>query len=183
MNKYLIILGLFICSIGHVSHSMALSASPSNAQLLDGYKHLGNGLMKVMFWEVYEAELYVQKIPFKENVFPQALKITYLRDIDKDDLIEATKDQWQHIGISEPQQKKWLTALANVFPNIKEGETITLVVDSLKQSNFYFTSDTVINQPLGEINDIDFGHAFLAIWLSEKTSRPALRQQLLGNKK
>ena len=35
-------------------------------------------------------------------------------------------------------------------------------------------------QPIGIIQDKQFGDAFLAIWLSENTSEPGLRKQLLG---
>ena len=177
MAKYFVTVLLFILTTGQVNSAII---TPTNTSPIEGYKPIGKGLMKVLFWKVYQAQLFAAKTPFNETSFPQALKITYLRDIDKKDLMEATDDQWQHIGIESTQKTAWLLALKDIFIDIKKGETLTLVVDASKESNFYFSNAQVKNRHLGKITDVHFGAAFLAIWLSEKTSRPALRRQLLG---
>lgn len=47
-----------------------------------------------------------------------ALIITYARDIDGDDLVEATRDQWQAQGIlqQEPQSEAWLSE----YPELRQ---------------------------------------------------------------
>ena len=47
---------------------------------------------------------------------------------------------------------------------------------SHQKSAFYFNDNLV-----GSIEDPMFGPLFVDIWLSEKTSEPKLRQQLLGS--
>ena len=48
----------------------------------------------------------------------QALIITYARDIDRDELVEATRDQWQAQGIlqQEPQSEAWLSE----YPELRQ---------------------------------------------------------------
>ena len=58
---------------------------------------------------------------------------------------------------------------------MREGDSLTLWVNTQGDSHFYFG-----DKKLGQIQDETFGEAFLAIWLSERTSEPELRQGLLG---
>ena len=61
-----------------------------------------------------------------------------------------------------------------LWPNIEEGDTLLLKVEETK-STFYHNGEL-----RGEITDQYFGPMFLAIWLSENTSQPELRTQLIG---
>lgn len=191
MNKLHVITLVFLLSGALFNNTFAVDnqlKSTSKNQLLNEYNLIGSGLMKVMFWEVYQAEFYV-KPPVNQqsfdnvdhnNVFPQALKINYLRDIDKEDLVDATEDQWQHLKMESTKQTQWLKRLMTIFPNIKKGNSITLIVDKNKVSTFYVSDSQSINRKLGIVEDVEFGPAFLAIWLSKDTSRPVLRRKLLG---
>ncbi|ATC97123.1 chalcone isomerase family protein [Pseudoalteromonas tunicata] len=143
---------------------------------IDDLEKIGEGVMSVMFWDVYRAQLYSSKKPYELSIRPQALNIVYFRDIDKKDLIDATEDQWKKIGFSHQNIDKWLVKLETIWPNVTNNSQLTLRVEADK-SYFYHN-----NELIGELNDADFGPAFIAIWLSEKTTRPALRLQLLGLK-
>lgn len=163
-------------------------ATPSNQDgnesqqpiLLSQMQHAGGGKMKVMFWDVYYADLYVSNKPFAQDNFPQALTINYLRDIDKDELLDATQDQWQHLNMDKQLRTRWMQELSSIFPSIKKGDSITLIVDSQRQSRFYLSDKQSQYRPIGSVADTEFGRAFLAIWLDEKTSRPKLRRKLIG---
>ena len=133
--------------------------------------------MQIMFWPVYTAELYISQPQYQKDQWPQALKLTYLRDIKKQELIDATEDQWQHIKLNHQQQKQWLQQLADIWPDIKQNDQLTLFVSNDGSSQFYANGSLI-----GKIDDTEFGSAFLAIWLSERTSEPSLRKQLLGIK-
>lgn len=150
-------------------------SSTLHAAPIDDLTRLGQGKMKVLFWSLYQAELYGETAYSSPNQSPLALKITYLKNINKDDLVDATASQWEHINLTHPERKNWLTQLAKLWPDINDGDTITLLVTQTGQSHFYYN-----NQLLGKITDQDFGPAFLSIWLSEKTSRPKLRKALIG---
>jgi hypothetical protein len=138
----------------------------------------GEGEMKVLFWHLYKAELFGSKTRYSFDDTKLALKITYYRDIDKEDLIEATADQWQHIGVTHQNIPKWLDELATIWPNIKKNDMLIVTRNEDNSASFFNHQGL-----LGTVNDPDFGDAFLNIWLSEKTTRPKLRAKLVGDKK
>ena len=100
----------------------------------------------------------------------------YLRSINKKDLIDATVEQWKKINFSHPNIESWLIELEKMWPNVTNNSQLTLRLENDK--SYFYHNDSFI----GEINDTDFGPAFISIWLSEKTTRPDLRKQLLGLK-
>lgn len=129
--------------------------------------------MSYLFWTLYSAEFYAT--PTNSE---RALKLEYYRSIDSKDLVDATEDQWNKLGYSDSNIQRWLKPLYAMWPNVEEGSTLTIRVAKDNVSRFYFDE-----QPIGTIQDKQFGEAFLAIWLSENTSEPVLRKQLLGLKK
>lgn len=138
----------------------------------------GEGEMNYLFWNLYLAELY--QLPqgnvgdFQRNT---ALKITYYKSISSQALVEATSEQWQQLGYNPENIQRWLQPLQKIWPDVESGDQLTLLVTSEANSEFYY-GDALI----GKIKDPTFGQAFLSIWLSEQTSEPALRNQLLGLK-
>ena len=145
------------------------------------YKH-GEGEMSFLFWTLYKAELYSGQPDFDIKHYPQALKITYLRDISQQDLIEATQKQWRELGLNLPDEGQWLKDLASIWPDVNEGDVITLIVDAQQVSHFYLSNNNDDVTTLGRLDNQAFGSSFLAIWLSKDTSRPDLRSQLIGYK-
>lgn len=154
----------------------------SNASELNKMHRIGKAQMSVLFFDIYDIELLSNTKDWQQNTYPQALKISYLRDISKEDLIKATQEQWQHIKLTNPNQTKWLEKLNDIWPQIQEGNGLTIIVDSNQSSKFYFNDEAQTHQFIGELADPDFGPAFLAIWLSNNTSEPKLRAKLLGKK-
>lgn len=154
----------------------------SNASELNKMHLIGKAQMSVLFFDIYDIELLSNTKDWQQNTYPQALKISYLRDISKEDLIKATQEQWQHIKLTNPNQTKWLEKLNDIWPQIQEGNGLTIIVDSNQSSKFYFNDEVQTHQFIGELADPDFGPAFLAIWLSNNTSEPKLRAKLLGKK-
>lgn len=164
-KRYLLsaIATLFACSA-------LIFYNAANASPVGDLNKQGEGEMTYLFWTLYNAELYTT--PTRSE---QALKIEYYRDIDSKDLVDATQDQWEKLGYSDSKIKSWIAPLYEMWPNVKQGSTLTIRVSEDQQSQFYFDE-----QPIGTITDTQFGQAFLSIWLSENTSEPKLRQQLLG---
>lgn len=139
-------------------------------------KKVGQAKLEVLFWDVYESELYSDDGQYQLDTYPLALKIHYLRNIQADDLVERTAQEWQKLGISKQQAAPWLAQLKTLWPDIKKGDELTIVVNNDRSSDFFFN-----NQSLATIDDRDFGPSFLRIWLDEKCSYPKLRQKLIGN--
>jgi hypothetical protein len=145
------------------------------AEPISELKKVGEAKLKILFWDVYNSTLYSQTGEYQAGQFPQALKIQYLRDIDAEDLIERTKDEWEKLGINQELFNQWIPLLTDIFPNIKEGDTLLLNVSENHQSEFFFNGETI-----GKITDRTFGKSFLRIWLDENCSYPKVRNKLIG---
>lgn len=138
------------------------------------FKKVGEAHMQYLLWDIYDAQLFTLSGHYKQNTHPVKFTLTYLRDIDAEDIVKATNEQWQHLG-KTTLSKKYSSRLLKIWPNIKEKDTLTLVTSTQGQSFFYFNG-----KKIGSIEDTEFANDFLAIWLSENTSEPKLRKQLLG---
>lgn len=142
---------------------------------LSELKKVGEAKLKVLFWDVYNSSLYSKTGEYQAEDFPQALKISYLRDIDAEDLIETTQQEWEKLSIKQETFTPWISLLTEIFPNIKKGDTLLLHVGKDRQSEFYFNGKTI-----GKMPDKSFGPSFLRIWLDENCSYPKVRNQLIG---
>jgi hypothetical protein len=141
-------------------------------------KKVGEAKLKVLFWDVYNSTLYNQTGEYLEEHFPQVLEIDYLRNIDANDLIERTVDEWKKLGIEQVTYERWTPLLTDIFPDIKKGDKLLLRVNENLHSEFFFNGQT-----LGKISDSNFGKSFLRIWLDVNCSYPKVRNQLIGLKK
>ncbi len=148
------------------------------ADPLADLKKVGEAKLQVLFWDVYNSSLYSQTGEYQVEIFPQALKINYLRNIDAKDLIERTQDEWEKLGIEKAKFSPWITLLTDIFPDIKKGDTLLLKVSDTQQSEFFFNGQTI-----GQISDQAFGKSFLRIWLDENCSYPKVRKKLIGQNK
>lgn len=156
--------------------SLLLVSASIQAADLDNLHHIGGGEMRYLFWTLYRADFFAASHPYRANAeFDKALKIEYFRAIDREDLLSVTVDQWEHQGIDPTKINAWENQLKHIWPDVDPGDTLTLVVKSNGKSKFYFD-----DRYIGAVDDKSFGTAFLDIWLSEQTSEPELRQQLLG---
>jgi hypothetical protein len=164
--------------------SLFLLSSSVYASPVTELNKIGTGEMSYLFWTIYKASYYVGtgEKPLAESNLTQekpkevkALEIEYFKSIKSDALIRATIDQWQHLGYKENDINQWATPLINIWPNVEPGNTLTLLIGDSGHSQFYFN-----NRLIGTIETETFGPAFLSIWLSESTSEPELRLQLLG---
>lgn len=135
---------------------------------------VGQGSMRWLFWELYQARFYSADGQYRAGDFPQALALRYRRNIGKEDLLDATVTEWQRLGIDWKPQ--WRSQLDALWPSVSNGDELIVRVESTGVSRFYFNW-----QSLGEVSDPAFGPAFLAIWLSPNSRDPALTRQLKGN--
>ncbi|GLO60730.1 hypothetical protein MACH09_12380 [Vibrio sp. MACH09] len=145
--------------------------SASSVALLDKQ---GEGEMNYLFWTLYKAEYFIEP-QHAVNEQTSALRITYYKSISKQALIEATEDQWRELGYKPMDILLWLEPLKQIWPDVSKGDQLTFVQLANGAGEFYFA-----DQAIGRIDDNGFSSAFLSIWLSENTSEPELRRQLLG---
>jgi hypothetical protein len=138
-------------------------------------QEVGQATFSVFFWDIYKSKLQTTSgsYPLQTSNDSLLYQIEYLMDITSNDLIEKTVEQWQHIGVPEHHYQAYLPQLEGLWPDINKRDSLALLIHN-QRSVFYYNGNY-----LGEITDPWFGSNFLAIWLSEKTSQPKLRRQLL----
>ncbi|GIU13268.1 hypothetical protein TUM4261_27320 [Shewanella sp. c952] len=142
---------------------------------LTSLKEVGRGEMEWWWFTLYRARLLTVDGEYHQGTYPMVLEIEYYQDIPSKRLLEATVDQWQHLQLDQSRQLQWQASLSELWPDVNEGDTLSLQVLSPESSQFYFNG-----KPLEELMPEGFSEDFLAIWLSSQTSRPELRKQLLG---
>ena len=135
----------------------------------------GAARLKVLFWDIYESSLYTPDGTWSEGVRPLRLDIRYLRAISALDLVKQTGKEWAEQGKSSPEHVVWQGELLSIWPDVTEGDVISLAIDPSGVSTFLFNGNAI-----GTIGDPQFGEDFAGIWLSPDTTRPALRRQLIG---
>lgn len=156
-------------------NTLAIESTPQ--QLDKGAMQLvGKAQFSVLFWDIYESNLYTASGEFEGITPPLVFEINYQRNISKQELIERTREQWQELGLLITQYEHFISPLNSLWPDIKQGDTLAIKV-AKDHSLFYFN-----NVYIGKIEDEKFAMIFLDIWLSKNTSQPKLRNQLLGYK-
>lgn len=148
------------------------------ASPLSGLSSSGKSELSWFLISVYEAQLFTSSGQFQYGDYPQALEIEYYRHISKENLIKATKDQWEDQSINHPKIDAWLVELETVFPDVKPQDKLVFTIDKNGSNQFYLN-----DKPLGNIANQDFSQLFLDIWVSEKTTYPDLRLELIGDRK
>ncbi|MEE4278669.1 MAG: chalcone isomerase family protein [Halieaceae bacterium] len=157
----------------------ALLSLPGHAQaggLEDGLRKVGEARLRVFLWSIYDSRLYTPSGRYDERERPLRLEIDYLIDVRGEALVKRTSQEWEAMGRSHPREAAWLERLQALLPDIHKGDVLSLEIDEKEHSTFYFNGER-----LGRVDDPAFGQQFLDIWVSEDTTRPELRQALLGS--
>jgi len=150
------------------------SASPRQATPWQTWYDVGEAQLTWGPWVIYDSELRTPTGYYQDNSAEMALVIKYQRDIDQEDLLDATGEQWEHLGIPADKRRRWLARLAQIWPDVKKGERLIFVISN---GNGVFYQD---NRLIGILNNNEMSMAFLHIWLSPNTSYPNIRRKLIG---
>lgn len=138
----------------------------------------GQGQLTFMTLRVYDARLWTgaNGVGSDWNNSLLALELNYARSLRGTKIAERSLSEMQRQGdIDTTRAARWLSAMKQVFPDVKEGDRITGVNVPGVGARFYFNGKLV-----GDVRDADFARLFFGVWLSPKTSEPALREALLG---
>jgi len=157
-----------------------LVAQPLHADPVIAEQHMtepklvGKARLKVMFWRVFDAELYAPEGSFRADR-PYALSLSYLREIESADIVSKSMAEIKRQGRHDRNQlANWRTKLSQIIPDVDRRTTITGVRDEQERTRFYRNG-----APIGEIDDPVFTRAFFDIWLGKDTSEPEFRKKLL----
>lgn len=145
----------------------------------DQLEQVGEAQLRHWGFKVYTARTFSCKAaPLSADGLvsgPFALSLTYEREITAEALVQATRAQWQALGLLTDRTDHWLEQLRSIWPDVRKGDQLTLFIDAQGQSRFYFG-----NQPLGQLKEAAFGPLFAAIWLHPESRYPDVRSALMG---
>lgn len=150
---------------------------PDLQAALEGKRALGQTRLRVWGFSVYDATLYVRAgfdaLRFAEQPF--ALELAYLRRFDGADIAQRSLDEMARQGpVDEGTAGRWLEDMKRLFPNVQPGDRIAGVHRPGVGARFYLNG-----RLLGAVDDDAFSRRFFGIWLSPRTSQPAMREALL----
>jgi hypothetical protein len=155
---------------------LLLFSSYSNANSvgsLPAWPQVGKVKLEVFWFDIYEAELRTPSGKYQAGGEKQ-LNITYLREFTATELVDETLNQWQD-KVPDQQAKIWAEQLEKMWPNIKESDQLSFLVDQSQHGHFYYNS-----QYIGSIEDAGFSKYFADIWLANDSAYPKLAKKLKG---
>ncbi|WP_082517043.1 chalcone isomerase family protein [Acidovorax sp. Leaf78] len=146
---------------------------------LSGARLVGQGTLSFLGFDVYRARLWAAP-GFDSSDYaahPLALELTYHRGFSADAIAKRSLDEMRRVGSFTPEQAaRWQQALQAALPDVKPGDRLLGVYQPGAGAVFRMGGRVV-----GEVPDAEFARLFFGIWLSPKTSEPALRQALIAS--
>lgn len=158
----------------------ATGVPPELAGTLPGARLLGAATLRFFGLRVYEARLWVAgQAPGADwAATPFALELQYARSLSGEKIAERSLVEMRRQGeIAAPVAERWLGNMKQLFPDVDAGDRITGLNLPGVGARFFFNGS-----PRGEPREADFARMFFGIWLSPRSSEPAMREQLLGLK-
>ncbi len=173
-------LGALATSICLPSIAMSLPSNqpPEVASALNKAQLLGQASLRFFGLLVYDARLWTRADFDAERYDSQAfgLELEYARKLEGMAIAERSIAEMKRIGdFSDAQSKAWLSAMLQAFPDVGAKDRLVGLHDGRGGVRFYFNG-----KPTATLADKDFARLFFGIWLSPRTSSPALRASLIG---
>jgi hypothetical protein len=175
---------LLVAGAALLGSGRAVSAStppPEVAQALPQARLQGSGRLRFLGLRVYDARLWVAGQPVADTPdgwhdVPLALELQYLRRLVGRQIAERSLEEMRRQAeIAPADAERWLAAMMRMFPDVADGDRLTGLHLPGQGLRFFLNG-----QPRGEVMEPAFARLFLGIWLSPRTSEPALRAALLG---
>jgi Chalcone isomerase-like len=145
---------------------------------LPGASLQGQGRLRYFGLHIYDAALWsLARVP-PDNPLGAALalEMRYARTLHGSAIADRSLDEMKRVGdFSQADGQRWLDAMKQAFPDVKAGDRITGVHRPGVGASFF-----VNGRASGEVRDAQFAQLFFGVWLSPRTSQPALRAALLG---
>ncbi len=131
--------------------------------------------------KVYVAALYLKNPSANASAIigadqPKRLVLSFLRDVDRDDIVNAWNEGFEaNGGNGLPGLKDRITTLNGWMANVEKGQQLTFTY-----SPGLGLEVLVAGQAKGKIPGEDFAKAFFAIWLGANPPNWELKTGLLG---
>jgi Chalcone isomerase-like len=139
---------------------------------------VGQGRLRYLGLHIYDAVLWSEATgpALSLDQHPLALELKYARSLKGPLIAERSLKEMRRVGeVSEADGQRWLMQMKELFPDVVAGDRLTGMHRPGELARFYLNG-----QARGELRDATFTRLFFGIWLSPRTSQPALRLALLG---
>lgn len=137
----------------------------------------GEARMRWFGLTLYDIRLWADT-PLRPDWWEQdlGLELIYARALRGRDIAQRSLDEMRRQGpIAEARAARWLDWMQDSFPDVAPGDRLAGRLRPGRGAAFSHNE-----RPRAEIDDPEFARLFFGIWLSPRTSEPALRRQLLG---
>jgi hypothetical protein len=151
---------------------------PELATTLPGIRLQGQGRLRFLGLKVYDAKLWAGAQAVGDNWSEQlfALELDYARELPGKRIAERTMvEMKRHGDISDELSTRWLAWMTQQFPDVKAGDRLSAVHLPGTGLRLFFNGSL-----RAELADPLFAKMFFGVWLSARSSEPALREALLG---
>ena len=172
---FLISLSLLFSKIAYGKYTSFLDAKSKLilSKHIDKKILIGNANYSILFWNVYDAELYSSSK--KLNSRELAIILKYNRSIDKDTLVKETIDDIkQQQNISKQKEQSWKSLLESIYVNTEINKKF-IAIKINDKSFFYYD-----NKKIYESDDQEFNELFFNIWQRTDSKNPEFTKSLLG---
>lgn len=144
-------------------------------------KLVGRTRLRVFGFRIYDAQLWVasgfSRAAPTDTAF--VVDLTYLRALKGNEIAKRSLSEIQdQAALTSEQAERWLAFMAKTFPDVGDGDRLLGIHQADKTTRFVLNG-----KEIGRINEAAFGERFFAIWLSPKSSEPAMRDALLAGVK
>lgn len=177
----LMVMSIFMLSL--LSSAQANTENPTSASTVsatsawDAFlptpKPVGEGQFRRWGFLIYDATLWSSNGQYKANE-PFALRLSYARNVTRDQIVDASIDQMRELGVDVAQHPDWPDKLRRVFADVNKGDSLTGISMPGNGAVFFYN-----NQLTGQVDEA-LAQAFFSIWLDPQTTEPDLRLSLLG---
>ena len=138
----------------------------------------GRSRLVVWGFQVYDAALWVTP-GFKAHAFEGhalALELTYLRRFTSEEIAKRSLSEMGRQRTIPPDRAAlWERQLREVIPDVQPGDRIMGIYQPGGGATF------LINRSLRRtLHDVELSRLFFGIWLSESSSEPGMRRDLLS---
>ncbi|MBY0355545.1 MAG: chalcone isomerase family protein [Rickettsiales bacterium] len=171
MRKILVALMLMLSP---VTAAQAADKLPELGGEISAESPYGQGKLSFLWMDVYDAELWTDAAQWSMEA-PFALSLIYHTALDAEDIISRTLDEMDAItSLDVETRSAYLKDLRRVIPDMQANDRFTGLYTPKAGVEFFHNG-----RSSGRITQPAFAESFFAIWLSPKTSEPALRAALL----
>lgn len=161
----------------------AIAATPPAEVVaaLPGARLQGSGRLRFFGLHVYDGRLWVgeRAVPATDGGWaevPHALELQYARRLVGTQIAERSLQEMQRqTAVAPADAERWLEAMRRLFPDVRDGDRLTGLNEPGRGARFFLNG-----AERGAVAEPAFARLFFGIWLSPRTSEPALRQALLG---